>query len=375
MARTTDVAIVGGGVIGCSIAYHLAKRGIKSTVFEQGRFGSGASGASAGMVSPLWHVDHTHDALFAMGLGSLHAFPTLATELAEVGIDPVFRKRGILKVAMTAEEAETLKTDLPWQQALGLDVGWLEPDEVLEREPHVSPRVHGGVFSPREGCVSGQRLVDALVHAARRMGAQFVEGAEVGGLQSVGARVTGVCAEGQVVYADEVVLATGAWTGLAGRWTPGRDIPIRPVKGQRAVLRKAGVLPSAVVCSFANGTTVPQPDGSILVGATRHEGEFDDVITADGVASVLGDAMGLLPALRDAVFVSATAGVRPGSPDNVPLLGPVPDREGLSVAAGHDATGIMLSPATGELMADYIATGDASALEPFSPARFGSSSG
>ncbi len=191
MDKATDVAIVGGGVIGCAIAYYLARHGIRSTVFEQSRFASGASGATAGLVSPLWHVDHTHRALFSLGLRSLEIFPELSAELIESGIDPLFRSCGILKFAITLEEAETLRKDLAWQGELGLDVSWEEPGAVFEREREINPAVLGGVFSPYEGHVCGQRLVDALVHASSKLGARFFECVEAIGLKTEGRRVRG----------------------------------------------------------------------------------------------------------------------------------------------------------------------------------------
>ena len=366
--KTTDVAVIGGGVIGCSIAYYLARRGVRSTVFEQNHFASGASGATAGMITPLWHVDHTHDALFAMGMRSLDAYPGLAAELAESGVDPEFHQSGVLKVALTSQDVEMLKDGLAWQGELGLGVGWLEPDEILEREPEVTQDVLGGVFSPQEGHVTGKRLVDSLVQAASRLGATFIERAEVVDLQTASQRVIGVRTVNDVFHAGHTVLAAGPWTGIAKRWIP-EPLPVRPVKGQRILLRKTGFLLGSVVNSVI-AANLPQADGNILVGATRHEGEFDQEITADAIASILANATRLLPVLRDARFVEARAGVRPGSPDEVPILGPVPGWEGLSIASGHDHAGVMLAPATGEVMADYISTGDASPLEPFSLSRF-----
>ncbi len=368
MRMTTDVAIVGGGVIGCSIAYYLARRGIKSIVFEQHRLASGASGATAGLITPLWHVDHTHRALFDMGLRSLNAFPDLAADLAESGADPGLRQCGVLKVAVTQEEAETLKDDFAWQGEMDLGVTWLDPDEIFEREPELSQETLGGVFSPHEGYVSGQRLVDSLMHAATQRGATLLEGEEVSGLETDGRRVTGVRTAKDVCHAENTVLAAGPWTGIANRWID-HPIPVRPIKGQRALLKKAGFLPDFVVHSFI-GTAVPQTDGTILVGATRHEGQFDQEVTADAIMSILANAISILPTLKDASFVEARAGVRPGSPDNVPIIGPIPDWEGLSVASGHGGTGVMLAPGTAELIADYISTGNADSLEPFSVSRF-----
>ena len=370
MPKTTDVAIVGGGVIGCSIAYQLAKLGVVSTVFERNQFASGASGAASGIVGPVWYVDRYMEPLFALGLRSLSMFPVLAAELREAGIDPEFRQNGILKLAFTPEQARTLRDDLVWQGELGLGVKWLEHDEVMAREPDVHRGVLGGVFSPREGCIRGQRYVDALVHAASQRGATFVKGVEVTQLETKGRKVTGVRTATETYHAGHTVLAAGPWTGITGRWVP-EVIPVRPVKGQRILLRKLGFLPRSVVHNFGVGIT-PQVDGNVLVGATREEGEFDDRVTADAISQMTASAVDVFPVLKDAEFVAGRAGVRPGSPDEVPIMGPAPEWEGLSVASGHDHMGIMLSPRSGELMANYISTGDAVSLEPFSLARFDS---
>ena len=368
-SSTAEVVIIGGGVIGCSIAYQLAKRGIKSSVFEQNRFASGASGASAGMITPLWHVDHNNPAFFALGINSLMSFPELARELTEAGIDPELRMCGVLKVAMDDDQAEALRRDLMWQAELGFGVRWANTQDVLELEPEVNGDNHGGVFSPLEGHVKGQRLVDSLVHAAGALGATFSEGVEVTSLVTEGSRVLGVRTSKGEVLSGHTVLAAGPWTGLFRRWIQQPPLPIRPVKGQRLLVRKLGFLPKILIHSFM-GTTIPQSDGSILIGATRHEGEFDQEVTVDAVSSILSNATTILPVLRDATLVQATAGVRPGTPDDVPILGPVPGWDGLSVASGHDSVGVMSSPETGLLMANYIATGDATALEPFGLARF-----
>ena len=366
---TAEVAIIGGGVIGCTIAYQLAKRGIKSMVFEQSRFASGASGATAGMITPLWHVDHDNPALFALGMSSLKSFRDLAEELTEAGIDPELRMCGVLKVAMDDKQAEVLERDLMWQTELDLGVRWADTHDVFELEPEVNSENRGGVFSPHEGHIRGQRLVDSLVHAAGAMGVSFSEGEEVISLVTEGSRVLGVRTSRGEILSDHTVLAAGPWTGLFQRWVQQPSLPVRPVKGQRLLVRKPGFLPKILIHSFM-GTNVPQSDGSILIGATRHEGEFDQEITVDAVSTILSNATTILPVLRDSILVQATAGVRPGSPDDVPILGPVPGWERLSVASGHDSVGVMLSPETGRLMADYIATGDAGPLEPFSLARF-----
>ena len=369
MQNTTDVAIIGGGVMGCSIAYYLSLMGVKSTVFEQMRFGWGASSATAGLVAPVRYIPRSSEATFQLGLQSLDMFPTLASELVEEGIDPEFRQSGYLTVAMDERHADIVKEDLAWQGELGLGMRWMEASEIIEREPEIHPDVVGGVYSPKEGQVRGQRLVDALVHASRRRGAAFYEGLDVIALVTDGQRVTGVRTANATVNAGHTVLAAGPWSGIDGRWLRGVKLPIRPVKGQRLLLRKTDFLPRCPVNNLL-GTVIPQMDGNVLVGATREEGEFDQEITANAFTHNLANAASIFPCLGNARFVEAHAGVRPGSPDDAPIMGPIPGWDSLSIATGHDWMGIMLSAATGLRMADYITEGDSGPLRPFSISRF-----
>ena len=364
MTRTTDVAIIGGGVVGCSIAYQLGKRGISSTVFEKDRLASSASGATAGIVGPIWYVDHTIEPYFEMAMRSLGMFPKLIEELKVAGVDPEYRDSGVMKVALTDELHDVLKENLIWQGELGIGVHWIDRDELREREPHITPEAQGAVLSPLEGSIRGEAYVNSLAHAASSFGATILERAEVTGLEFDGSRVIGVrTLLNETHYANHTVLAAGAWTGLADRWLP-ETIPVRPVKGQRITLRMPGFLPSGPIQSV-----IPRNDGTMLAAATREEGVFDHRITA-AVQEMFNNATAVYPMLRDAEFVGARAGIRPGSPDGMPILGPVPGWDGLSVASGHDHVGIILSPATGVDMADYIESGDASCLDFFSIERF-----
>lgn len=372
LPKSADVVIIGGGVTGCSIAYQLAKQQVRVVLLERTRFAAGASGATAGVVSPLWHVDPAVGPMWRLGLRSLELFPSLAAELSEAGVDPEFRQNGVFKLAFAPEEADELRRDLVWQGELGLGVTWLDPTEVAQREPEVNPAVLGGVFSPSEGCVRGQRLVDSLVQAAIRLGAQFHQGVEVLELRREGRRVTGVDTPTGSIDAGQVVLAAGPWSGIPARWLKEEgapEIPVRPVKGERILLRKPGFLPRSAVRNF-EAYVVPRLDGNVLVAATRHDGWFDEVVTADGISWLIAAATLSFPGLAEAEFISGRAGVRPATPDGMPVLGPVPEIEGLSIAAGHDAVGIMLSPGIAELMAQYLLDGNAGPLEPFSISRF-----
>lgn len=373
MPETVDVAIIGGGVMGCAIAWQLAKNDVACALVERGSFGGGASGATAGVVGPLWHIDPDDPDMFRLGMRSLELFPLWAAELADAGVNPEFQQMGVLKIAFSEEEIEDMSGFYRWQSQLDFDVQWLERDDVLRREPGISPDVCAAIFSPREGCVRGQRLCDSLAHAAGRLGAKLYESVEVTGLRCEGDRITGIETTAGGISAGQVVLAAGPWSGVGGRWAvPGGplDLPVRGVKGQRILLRQPGFLPLSPVRNSAV-YVVPRLDGNILVASTREEGRSDETVTAEGIAALVSGAVQSFPLLADAAFVSGRAGVRPATPDGRPIIGPVPGAEGLTIATGHDAVGIMLSPGTAELAVQYLLDGNDAPLAAFGAARFG----
>ena len=373
MPDAVDVAIIGGGVMGCAIAWQLAKNGVSCALVERGSFGGGASGATAGVVGPLWHLDPDDPAMFRLGMRSLELFPQWAAELAEAGVNPEFQQAGVLRLAFSEQEIEELAGFHRWQSRLDLGVQLLGRDDVLRQEPNASREVLAALFSPNEGCVRGQRFCDALAHAAGRLGAGLYEGTEVTGLLHDGDRVAGIETTAGSIPAGRVVLAAGPWSGIGGRWNaPGGplDLPVRGVKGQRILLRLPGFMPR---CPVRNSDVyvLPRLGGNILVASTREEGRSDVTVTAEGIATLVSGAVRSFPLLADAAFVSGRAGVRPATPDGRPIIGLVPGVEGLVVATGHDAVGIMLSPGTAELVVQYLTDGNDAPLQPFSAGRFG----
>ena len=373
MPDSVDVAIIGGGVIGCAIAWRLTKSGVSCALVERGAFGGGASGATAGIVAPLWHIDPDDAPMFRLGMRSLELFPSWAAELAEAGVNPEFQQTGVLRMAFSDADADELAQAFRWQSQLGLGVDWLERDDLLRREPQANPEARAAVFSPQEGCVRGQRLADALAHAAGRLGAALYPGVEVTGLRYDGGRITGVETTIGGIAAGQVVLAAGPWSGLGARWTaPGGALalPVRGVKGQRILLRLPGFLPRSATHNFA-GYVAPRLDGNVLVASTREEGRFDERVTAEGIAALVSAAVQSFPSLAGAAYVAGRAGIRPATPDGRPILGPAPGLDGLTIATGHDALGIMLSPGTAELIAQYLLDGNGAPLAAFSAGRFG----
>ncbi len=372
MSRAVDVAVIGGGVMGCAIAWQLANRGVSCALVERDTFGIGASGATAGVIGPLWHLDPQQQDLFALGMRSLELFPQWAAQLADVGVNPEFQQNGLLRLAFTEYDVEELMASFVWQSLLDLGVQMLDREEVLGHEPDTSPHVLAGVFSPSEGCVRGQRFCDSLAHAAGRLGARLLERTEVAGLVHDGDRITGVETTAGAIAAGQVVLAAGFGTGIAGRWTaPGGplDLPVRGVKGQRILLRSPGFMPRTPVRN-SSVYVLPRLDGNILVAATREEGRTDHTVTAEGVTTLVEGAIVSFPMLAEAEFVAGRAGVRPATPDGLPIIGPADGVEGLTVVSGHDAVGIMLSPGTAELVVNYLVDGAVGPLASFLPGRF-----
>ena len=363
-----DVAIIGGGVIGCACAWALARAGASVTLYERGRLASEASGASAGILAPLAE-SHSPGPFAELSIAGLHAFEEeIGPLIEESGIDPEYRRCGVIRLALEERDAAALQQAAAWQANRSLGLRWIDPHEIAALEPALAAS-HGALISSDEGMVRPQLLVRALATAAARRGARLNEHVEVAGPALTGGRVTGVRLAGGVTRSAEIVLlAGGAWSGaLAG--SAALAVPVRPVKGQYAIL---GLLPRPLrhVVFAGEGYLVPRVDGTIYAGATQEEAGYDRRVTLDGLAAVLEMARGILPGLHDAEVVGSGAGLRPGSADGLPVLGAVPGVENLYVAAGHYRNGILMSLITGRLMAELILGRSPSrSLAPFSPER------
>jgi len=364
-----DVAVVGGGVIGCSVAYHAARRGAKVALFEAERIGSGASSAAAGMLNAQAE-SHGPGPLLDLLLESRKMHKPLSEELYEVtGLDPEYVWAGTLRVATDEAFAEKLAAEHSWQRGEGLSTRWLDADEARELEPGLSPATIAALYLPEDGQVNSPRLVRALALAAASRGARVEEAARVVGFLTERGRVTGVRTVEQEIPAGSVVLAGGVASGrLAGEI--GTPLPVRPVKGEilsvtaRPVPVKANVWDDR--CYL-----VPKRDGRVVVGATEEPGVHDRRPTLSGVAHLSGSAIALVPSLARAHFAGAWGGLRPTVPDGYPVLGPEGGLEGLLIATGHYRNGVLLAPITGEVVS-ALALGEPPPMDisPFSPQRF-----
>ena len=352
MAEKADVIIIGGGVIGCSIAYHLALAGVRATVVERDAIGSQASGMAAGLLLPLAESPAPNP-VQRLGLESLAMHRKLAPRLQEeTGIDIGLRSTPLLLPAFTEEETAELRARLSWQAELEMDIRWVDGPEARRWEPALTPEALVALLYRAEAQLEPYPLVLALAQAAEKRGAAF-RYREVTGLRRLPGGDLEVRAGGDTLLSRRVVLAMGPWTTRAGAWLA-HPLPVRPQRGQ--LLRLATGQPPLQAIVMHHGAYVAPKAGSItVVGATEEDDAgFERRTTSEGARSVIAGGVRLAPAVRHFRLLQALAGLRPLSADGLPILGPVPGWEGVYVAAGHGRKGVLLSPVTGRLLAGWI---------------------
>jgi glycine oxidase len=354
------VAIIGAGVIGLAIAWRLAQRGAKVSVFDKGTAGSGASHAAAGMLAAHLEAEPREENLVALNRVSQALWPAFAAELeAASGLAVDLRTEGTLLLALTGDDQSRLKHVLAFQKSLGLPLEWLSTAEVRRREPHLTPSISGAIFSPQDHQVDNRAVAAALREAALKAGVTLHENTPVERIVTSDNRVTGVGIAGQTVAADTVILAAGAWSrGIAG--LPAASLPpVRPVKGQMLALRMDPQAPLLTHVVWAPGAyLVPRNDGRLLIGATVEEKGFDPNLTAGGQLALLEATWRALPGIEELPIHEMWVGFRPGSRDDAPIIGEssVP---GLIYATGHYRNGILLTPVTAEAIAALVMDGKA----------------
>lgn len=370
MSPLSDIAIIGGGVIGSAIAYNLSRSGAKVTVFERDHVASGASGVGAGILSIIPEHDRSSP-LFKLSAASIRLLKdTCAALKEETGLDPEYVPVGLLRVAFTEQEEHDLKQLQLWAQLQRMEADWINHDDLMQTEPALSEDIRGAMYTTGEHQIRAVKLTQAFARGAANRGTDYRLTAPVVGLTYQGERVTGVrLADGSQVSADHVVIAAGAWSSQLGA-DIGLNLPVRPVKGQLVHLY-APTRVMRLTVMHGIGYVTPKVDGTIVVGATQEEAGFDTRTTSEGVAAMLGMGSLLVPALSRAEIAEIKVGLRPGTPDGLPILGPAPGWEGLTIATGHFRSGVMLSPITGKLLAECIIDGTVSPqLTPFLPDRF-----
>lgn len=362
------ILVVGGGVIGCAAAYELVKAGCAVTLFERSTPGAEASGAAAGLVSPLGEASATH--LREIAVASCRLYPGISDELRErTGIDVEYVTRGTIYPLMTVADVRHAEARSAWAAGRQLGIEAWDADEMRQREPALSSRVRGAMFVQADHWVNNQRLVVAYAQAAVASGVLMRAGCMVSRVVVEDGHARGVVVDGERWEGDVVLLAAGAWTAaLAASF--GARLPVEPRRGQILALAH---FPSVLNhCIHTDEVyLVPRPSGELLVGATVERVGFQRAVTAQGIAGLLQAAIDLVPALGSLPIARTWYGFRPWAPDGLPVLGPWPGIEGLFVATAHYRNGIMLAPITARLMREWITGGRPSMpLDDFLPDRF-----
>ena len=366
-----DLAVAGGGLIGLSVAWRAAQRGLSVTVVDDAP-GSGASRAAAGMLAPVSEAGYGEEALLRLCLASLERYPAFLDELATAtGVRVPLRTAGTLVVGFDDDDMRVLADLQRFHVELGLEVHRLLGREVRRREPSLSPRVRGALHVAGDLSVDPRELHPVLLAAAEGAGVRLVR-SRVAGVVEEDGRARGLALEdGGEVRAATVALALGARSGGLPGAPP---VPVRPVKGQILRLRGAGGLLEGTVRALVRGRSVylvPSGGDGLVVGATVEERGFDATVTAGGVHDLLHDAIELVPGVTELELAETLTRWRPGTPDNAPVLG-ASGMPGLVLATGHHRNGVLLTPLTGELVAELIVSGEPPALvAPFTVDRFG----
>lgn len=362
--RSFDAIFVGGGVIGLSCAWRAAQRGARVAVLERAEPPAGATNVAAGMLAPVGELTFGEPQLLELTLASARLYPEFVAELeAAAGVSTGYAPHGALHIALDRDEAAQLRRVHDLQRSLELEAEWLSPRACRELEPGLTPSFHGGVHAAGEAAIDPRALVRALAAALGAAGGELRTGCEVVDGVWEGERLAGVrTAAGEELRAAAVVLANGAWSG-ATPWLPERvRPPVRPVKGEVVELgSRGGEPPCERILASERVYLVPRDDGRLIVGATVEERGFDTTVTAGGVHELLHEAYRLLPDVAEMELLGAVAGLRPGTPDNLPRIGPGAV-EGLILATGHFRNGILLAPLTAERIATHLADSDTPAL-------------
>jgi glycine oxidase len=382
-----DVVVVGGGVIGGSIAYLLAKAGLRVCIMEREAIGSGASGHGHGAMCLVGN-DFKRGPHFELGLESSGLYADFAAALLEdSGVDTLYHELPSISLALTDEEEQIFRGVMPWQGER-IPLRWIDIDECRSIEPRITERGLGGVLN-HHGQVDGYRLSLAAITAVERLGGTLLL-REATGLTYDADRVTGVTYPGGAIATERVVLSGGAWIGAARSWIE-YPIPVKPLHGEVLHVMLPGDPLHAFILTGRHGPLLQRKDGIIMAGsiggvtmsgmdvhalhvfdpADTGPWEYDMSPHESGRTLMLESTLRIMPAMEDATLIAHLAGVRPLSADRLPIIGPVPGREGVYLATGHGTKGIHLAPVTAKIMRNNLVTGVASPeYDAFLPERF-----
>jgi len=364
----TDVLIIGGGVIGLAIGWRAAQQGLRVVIVDPGP-GLGATNAAAGMLTPIAEAAYAERKIFALGQDSLRRYPGFVADLQRsTGLSVGFRQSGTLQVAYDSDDLAMLAETRQLQETFGVHLQQLSGRECRDAEPMLDPSVRGGLLATEDGSVDPRLLATALQAAAQRAGARLVRQRVTEVICAAGRASGGRLADGSVALAHWIVLAAG-WQSASMPGLPaGIAPPVRPVKGQIIRLRTnatmtAAGLPPGLLRRTVRGTVhgsgvylVPRETGELVVGATQEELGPDTAVTAGGMWQLLRDARTLVPGITELELAEAVAGLRPGTPDNAPIIG-LSELPGLVLATGHFRAGVLLAPVTADTVAGFLRTG------------------
>lgn len=369
-----DLAIIGAGSIGLTIAWRASARGLRVVVLERETAGAGASHVAAGMLAPIAEAAASEQPLLELGLESARGYAQFvselcaAAELAEIG----YTRCGTLLVARDDDEAQALERELELRQRLGLAVERLRASQARELEPGLSPALRLALNVSDDHAIDPRVLIPALCVAIERGGGEVRARSHVRGVATAGGQVSGVVLEdGTELAAAAVVIAAGSWAEKLEGIPPRARIPVRPVKGQILRLHdSAGPGLLSRVIRMGPSYMVPRGDGRYVIGATQEERGFDTTVTAGAAFELLRDASELVPGVSELIVDEFSAGLRPATPDNLPVIGPS-ELPGLHWAVGHRRGGILLAPVTAEMVCSSLLGEDLDPLATaFAPARF-----
>lgn len=365
MPSVTDVVIVGGGVVGCSIAYHLRKAGVSVMVIDQGEIGAEASSAAAGLLAPLGSL--AGPGPFAdLLLASFALFPSMVPELEDAsGMRVEYEQTGALRVVRNTKNVPNLRKRMKAWQPLGLHMHWLSGEEARQLEPTLAPDVCAALYAPQESQIKASQVVKAFGHAADNLGATLRSHTRITGIQQQHDRVAAlITSQGDTIPCHQLIIASGAWSA---QWSAllNIELAVTPQRGQILALRQPAPPLHHIIFGEA-AYLAPKQDGTVVVGATREEVGFDKQMTAGGVAWLLSTASRLIPSLEQSAIERMWAGLRPKTPENLPILGAAPGWQNVTLATGHGSVGIMLSAITGQTLSELLVTGVAPELiRPF----------
>lgn len=367
----TGILIIGGGIIGLSIARELHKFGSREiTLVDRADLGREASWAAAGMLAPNAETEAIDD-FYHFCSASNALYPQFAGELfEETGIDIEFRQTGTLELAFDDSNAEHLAQKYERQNTAKINVQRLTRKDVLGLEPTISPMVVSGLHYPNDGHVENRKIIDALVAYSRNHGLKVRENTAVSELIEEDGRIVGARTETGPIFAGDVILATGAWTSLIKFGKMPSPFDVRPIRGQMLCFRGFGRSIGKVIYG-AGAYLVPRADGRVLVGATVEDGGFVKVVTDTGVERLRRSAISTLPLIEKMTIADSWCGLRPFAADGLPIIGGIDGLKGLFMATAHYRNGILLAPVTAKIVADLVLNGESSQyMDHFTPNRF-----